>query len=256
VSLVALNTETGKIKWHYQQVPHDVWGYDVASPPVLFDYVKDGKTIPAVGQASKTGWYYINDRETGALLKKSEAFVPQHNLFAKATKEGTVLYPGILGGSNWSPSALDEISQTSFVAGIHAPIKYTLVDEPAKGNLPAVQYVSSEPTKDARWGVLSAINLTTGKMRWQVKTEQPLMGGVLATRGELVFMGEGSGHFNAYNSKTGQLIWQTKVTAGVNAPPISYEIDGVQYVAVAAGGNAIFGFPSGDQILVYTLPIK
>ncbi|MDO9150375.1 MAG: PQQ-binding-like beta-propeller repeat protein [Methylotenera sp.] len=256
VSLVALNTETGKIKWHYQQVPHDVWGYDVASPPVLFDYVKDGKTIPAVGQAGKTGWYYINDRETGALLKKSEAFVPQHNLFAKATKEGTVLYPGILGGSNWSPSALDEISQTSFVAGIHAPIKYTLVDEPAKGNLPAVQYVSSEPTKDARWGVLSAINLTTGKMRWQVKTEQPLMGGVLATRGELVFMGEGSGHFNAYNSKTGQLIWQTKVTAGVNAPPISYEIDGVQYVAVAAGGNAIFGFPSGDQILVYTLPIK
>lgn len=254
VSLVALNTETGKIKWHYQQVPHDVWGYDVASPPVLFDYVKDGKTIAAVGQAGKTGWYYINDRKTGALLTKSEAFVPQHNLFAKATNEGTVLYPGILGGSNWSPSALDESSQTSFVAGIHAPIKYTLVDEPAKGNLPAIQYVSSEPTKDARWGVLSAINLTTGKIRWQVKTEQPLMGGVLATRGGLVFMGEGSGHFNAYNSESGQLIWQTKVTAGVNAPPISYEIDGVQYVAVVAGGNAIFGFPSGDQVLVYALP--
>lgn len=253
VSLVALDTETGKIKWHYQQVPHDVWGYDLASPPVLFDYVKDGKKIAAVGQAGKTGWYYVNDRATGQLIMKSDAFVPQKNLFAKATAEGTVLYPGILGGSNWSPSALDEQNQTSFVAGIHAPIKYTLVEEPAKNGLPAIRYASSEPTKDPRWGVLSAINLTTGKMRWQVKTQQPLMGGVLATRGGLVFMGEGDGKLNAYNSNTGDLLWQAKVDAGVNAPPISYEIDGVQYIAVVAGGNAIFGFPTGDNVLVYTL---
>lgn len=108
VSLVALDTETGKLKWFYQQVPHDVWGYDLASPPVLFDYIVNGKKIPAVGQAGKTGWYYINDRTTGQLLKKSEAFVPQKNMFAKASKEGTVLYPGILGGANWSPTALDE----------------------------------------------------------------------------------------------------------------------------------------------------
>lgn len=253
VSLVALDTETGKIKWHYQQVPHDVWGYDLASPPVLFDYKKDGKTIPAVGQASKIGWYYVHDRMTGALLMKSEAFVPQKNLFAKATKEGTVLYPGILGGANWSPSAVDEMTQTSFVAGIHAPIKYTLVDEPAKDDAPAIRYASSEPTKDPRWGVLSAINLTTGKMQWQIKTEQPLIGGLLATRSGLLFVGEGNGSFNAYNSATGDLLWQAKADAGVNAPPISYEIDGVQYIAVAAGGNSIFGYTAGDNILVYAL---
>lgn len=253
VSLVALDTETGKLKWHYQQVPHDVWGYDLASPPVLFDYIKGGKSIAAVGQAGKTGWYYVNDRATGALLMKSEAFVPQKNLFAKATKEGTVLYPGILGGSNWSPSALDEKTQTSYVAGIHAPVKYTLVEEPAKDGLPAIRYASSEPTKDPRWGTLSAINLATGKIQWQVKTEQPLMGGVLATRGDLLFMGEGSGNFNAYNRNTGDLLWQTKVDAGVNAPPVSYEIDGVQYVAVVAGGNAIFGYQAGDNIVVYAL---
>lgn len=253
VSLVALDTETGKLKWHYQQVPHDVWGYDLASPPVLFDYKKDGKTIAAVGQASKTGWYYVNDRATGKLLMKSEAFVPQKNLFAKASKEGTVLYPGILGGSNWSPSALDEANQTSFVAGIHAPIKYTLVEEAAVDGKPAIRYASSEPTQDPRWGVVSAINLATGKIQWQVKTEQPLMGGLLATRSGLLFMGEGSGNFNAYNSNTGDLLWQAKVDAGVNAPPISYEIDGVQYVAVVAGGNAIFGYTSGDNIVVYAL---
>lgn len=253
VSLVALDTETGKLKWHYQQVPHDVWGYDLASPPVLFDYNKDGKTIAAVGQASKTGWYYVNDRATGKLLMKSEAFVPQKNLFAKASKEGTVLYPGILGGSNWSPSALDEANQTSFVAGIHAPIKYTLVEEAAVDGKPAIRYASSEPTQDPRWGVISAINLATGKIQWQVKTEQPLMGGLLATRSGLLFMGEGNGHFNSYNSNTGDLLWQAKVDAGVNAPPISYEIDGVQYVAVVAGGNAIFGYTSGDNIVVYAL---
>ena len=253
VSLVALDTETGKIKWHYQQVPHDLWGYDLASPPVLFDYKTNGKTIAAVGQASKTGWYYVNDRVTGKLLMKSDAFVPQKNLFAKPTKEGTVLYPGILGGSNWSPSALDESKQMSFVAGIHSPIKYTLVEEPAKNGAPAIRYAASEPTKDPRWGLMSAINLSTGKIKWQVKTDQPLIGGLLATSSGLLFMGEGSGNFNAYNSNTGDLLWQTKVDAGVNAPPITYEIDGVQYVAVAAGGNSIFGYTAGDNIMVYAL---
>lgn len=79
------------------------------------------------------------------------------------------------------------------------------------------------------------------------------MGGVLATRGGLLFMGEGDGFFNAYASNSGELLWQVKADAGVNAPPISYEIDGEQYVAVAAGGNAIFGFTAGDNILVYKL---
>lgn len=256
VSLVALDTETGKLKWHYQQVPHDLWGYDLASPPVLFNYIKDGKVIPAVGQAGKTGWYYVHNRNTGELLLKSEAFVPQKNMFIKATKEGVVLYPGILGGANWSPSAVDENTQTSFVAGIHAPIKYTLVEEPAKDGLPAIRYASSEPTKDPRWGTLSAIDLANGKIKWQVKTTQPLMGGLLATRGGLIFMGEGDGFFNAYASDTGDLLWQVKADAGVNAPPISYEIDGEQYIAVAAGGNAIFGFPAGDNVLVYKLKNK
>ncbi len=254
VSLVALDTETGKLKWHYQQVPHDVWGYDLASPPVLFNYQHAGKSIPAVGQAGKTGWYYVNDRVTGKLLMKSDAFVPQKNLFAKATKEGAVLYPGILGGSNWGPTALDEANQISYVSAIHAPIMYTLVEEDGKDGLPPIRYASSEPTKDPRWGVLSAINLGTGKMKWQVKTDQPLTGGLLATQGGLLFMGEGNGNFNAYSSNSGERLWQTKVDAGVNAPPISYEIDGVQYIAVAAGGNAIFGYAAGDNMMVYALP--
>ena len=254
VSLVALDTNTGQLKWHYQQVPHDVWGYDLASPPVLFNWQHNGKTIAVVGQASKTGWYYVNDRATGQLLLKSAAFVPQLNLFAKVTKEGVRLYPGILGGANWSPVSVDELAQIAFVAGIHAPIKYTLHDEPALNGKPAFHYTSSEPTDEPRWGLLSAIDLSNGQIKWQNKTEQPLMGGVLATQGKLLFMGEGNGNFNAYQNQTGALLWRTKVDAGVNAPPITYKIDNVQYVAVAAGGNAIFNYKSGDFIMVYALP--
>ncbi len=253
VSLVALDTNTGQLKWHYQQVPHDLWGYDLASPPVLFNYALNGKTIAAVGQASKTGWFYIHNRATGELLKKTEAFVPQHNLFKNATQAGTVIYPGILGGANWSPVSIDERNQRAFVAAIHSPIKYTLHETPASNGIAAIRYAASEPTDDPRWGLLSAIDLGTGKIAWQNKTAQPLVGGVLATAGGLLFMGEGNGSFNAYNSQTGQLLWQAKSEFGVNAPPITYTIDGVQYIAVASGGNSIFGYKQGDALLVYRL---
>ena len=254
VSLVALNANTGKLKWHYQQVPHDLWGYDLASPPVLFNYQLNGKAVAAVGEAGKTGWFYIHDRSTGKLLKKSDAFVPQKNMFAKATFDGVVVYPGILGGSNWSPISVDEANQRVFVSGIHAPIKYTLHEAPAKDGKPSIRYASSEPTDDPHWGTLSAIDLISGKIVWQNKTLQPLVGGTLATAGGLLFMGEGDGHFNAYNSQTGELLWQTKSEFGVNAPPITYTVDGKQYIAVASGGNSIFGYKQGDAVLVYALP--
>lgn len=254
VSLVALDADSGKLRWYYQQVPHDLWGYDVASPPALFDVTANGRKVAAVGQASKTGWFYVHDRRTGELLFKSEAFVPQENLFAKPTFEGTRIFPGILGGANWSPIAVDEVKQQVFVAAVHSPIRYTLHETPARDGAPAIRYTASEPTEGPRWGVLSAISLKDGKIRWQQKTAQPLIGGVLATAGGLVFTGEGSGHFNAYDADDGSLLWQATTDAGVNAPPVSYEIDGRQYIAVAAGGNAIFGYRQGDSMLVYALP--
>ena len=252
VSLIALDANTGKLKWHYQQVPHDIWGYDVASPPVLFYTIHKDKVIPAIGQAGKTGWFYIHHRNTGELLLKSDPFVPQSNLFTNASKEGTVIYPGILGGSNWSPVSLNTDKNLAFISGIHAPIKYTLHEKITNDKI--LKYTSSEPTNDSQWGLLSAINLSNGKIVWQHRTDQPLLGGTLATKGDLVFSGEGNGNFNAFNSQTGELLWQTKVKAGVNAPPITYMIDGRQYIAVAAGGNKIMGFTQGDFINVYSLP--
>lgn len=251
VSLVALDTETGQYKWHYQQVPHDLWGYDLASPPVLFNYKHQGKSIAAVGQASKTGWFYIHDRATGQFLTKSEAFVPQKNLFKKATPEGTVIYPGILGGANWSPVSLDEQQQRVYIAAIHSPIKYTLHDQPGNAKL---SYAASEPTEDPRWGLLSAIDLSNGKIAWQQKTDQPLIGGVLSTAGGLLFCGEGNGAFKAYDSNSGKILWQYQSEFGVNAPPITFEYQGKQYISVVSGGNSLFGFKQGDAILTFALP--
>ena len=254
VSLVALDVATGKVRWHYQQVPHDMWGYDVASPPSLFDVTIDGKIIPAVGQASKLGWYFVHDRRDGKLLYKSEAFVPQENMFKAPTKEGVIIAPGVGGGSNWSPASVDEKSGVVFVAAMHLPTRYHTEELPAADGKPAVTYYTFEPAKGPSWGTLTAIDLKArGKILWQQKTADPLVGGVLATAGGLVFTGEGNGDFSGFDAKSGARLWQFNCGAGVNAPPISYEIDGQQYIAVAAGGSQIWGFRQGGAVVVFGL---
>ena len=255
VSLVALDAETGKLKWYYQQVPHDVWGYDVASPPVLFDLPTEKGVIPAIGQASKVGWFYVHDRRTGELIYKSEPFVPQENLFARPTKEGVRIAPGAVGGSNWTPASFNPQSGLVYVGASHIPIRYSISEIPAKDGKPALRYSTLEPIEEPNWGTLTAISTREkGRIRWQKKLENPMVGGVLATAGNLVFAGEGNGFLSAFDAESGTNLWQFQCGAGVNAPPISYEVDGVQYVAVAAGGNAIFGYKQGGALIVFALP--
>ncbi len=256
VSLVALDVNTGQIRWHYQQVPHDRWGYDVASPPMLFDYVKDGKTTPAVGQASKIGYFFVHDRATGELLLKSDSFVPRSNPYARATKEGVLITPGVTGGVNWSPAAVDARAQRAYMAAIDWPVRYKTDEIPAKDGKPAIRFSSLEPVESPRSGNVSAIDLTTGQVAWQHPTPQPMIGGVLATAGGLVFAGEGNGRFSALDAENGQPLWSHTAEAGVNAPAITYSVNGRQYVAVAAGGNQLFGYKQGDALLVFALPVK
>lgn len=253
-SLVALDLKTGKLVWHYQQIPHDIWGYDVASPPVLFDATIDGKTVAALGHASKLGWYYVHDRATGKLLYKSEPFVPQQNLFALPTPEGIKVSPGVGGGANWSPVSIDTANGIVYVAAMHMPTTYRTSQLPAVDGKPPVSFIVMDTATDDRWGTLTAIDLKAkGKFLWQQKTKDPLVGGVLATAGGLVFNGEGSGDFAAYDAKTGEKLWRFACGAGVNAPPISYAIGGKQYVAVAAGGSQIWGFKQGGAVIVFGL---
>ncbi|MCX8255006.1 Pyrrolo-quinoline quinone [Beijerinckiaceae bacterium RH AL1] len=255
VSLVAVDAETGKLKWGFQQVPHDLWGYDVASPPSLFDLTIDGKRVPVVGEASKIGWYFVNDRATGKLIYKSEPFTPQTNLFATPTPDGVTIAPGVGGGSNWSPAAVDDAHDTVYVASMHLPARFKTAELPAVGGKPPVKYTTADPADVPRFGTLTALDLAhQGKILWQEKTPQPLVGGVLATAGGLVFTGEGDGDFDAFDAKTGQKLWHFVCGAGVNAPPITYSVAGKQYVAVAAGGSLIWGYPQGDALMVFALP--
>ena len=252
-SLIVLDIETGKRVWHYQQVPHDRWGYDVASPAVMFDLRTANGPVPAIAHASKMGWVFVHERETGKLLLRSEPFVPQMNLFSPpAPGEGVLVAPGIAGGANWSPTAIDAAQQLMFVAALHLPTRY-IANSVTREDGSVVSYASTQEGKE-RSGTLSAVNLQSGTIRWQVKTDEPLLGGVLATAGGLVFSGIGGRRIGAFDSSNGAQLWSAQLDAGVNAPPITYSIDGTQYIAVAAGGNSLFGFPTGDTIAVFALP--
>src|SRR5205807_9701612 len=107
---------------------------------------------------------------------------------------------------------------------------------------------------EAQWGNVSAIDLSTGKIAWQVKTEQPMMGGITSTAGGLVFTGEGNGWFKAYDAKTGAVLWQFYCGAGVNSAPSVFSVNGEEFIAVAAGGKFQLHYPLGDAGLVFGLP--
>jgi len=253
-SLVALDLRTGRLVWHYQQVPHDRWGYDVASSPVLLEVQARGKWLPAVAHASKLGWVYVHDRRTGALLFKSEPFVPQRNLFTPPQPDtGVLVAPGIAGGANWSPSAYDPVRRLFVVGALHLPTRY-VAHETRRPDGSVLHYASTQDT-DERGGTLTALDLADrGRVRWQVKTADPLIGGVLVTAGGLTFTGVGQNRLAAFSTASGRELWSWTGEAGVNAPPITYAVGGRQYVAVAVGGNALFGFPQGDVVQVFALP--
>ena len=252
-SLVALDINTGKLKWFYQQVPHDRWGYDVASPPVLFDFHTSNGTVKAVGQASKLGWFFIHDRQTGALLLRSDPFIQQENLFAPPDEAGVRIVPGTLGASSWSPVAYNPLLDTVYVSGIYQPSVFHSIRLTPTPGRPWESYTYFKQTDEPDWGIFSAVSASTGKILWQQRVDQPMVGGALTTAGGLVFTGEGNGKFNAYSAKTGELLWQYANEYGVNAPPVSYVVNGKQYIAVAAGGNRLFGFTTGDNLLVFSL---
>lgn len=248
--VVAIDATTGKTKWYYQTVPHDVWDLDAVSPPVVT--MLGGKKV--VVHAGKTAWVYVLDAATGKLVRRTENFTPQENMFALPTAEGTRMLPGANGGAEWSPIAVDPRLGYAFVAGLHQPMNYITHNAPwEKGRLWLGSAFVAIPGEE-QWGTYTAINLATGKIAWQNKVPQPMMGGALATAGGLTFTGEGNGNFNAYDSRTGKLLWQFNGGAGCNSAPMSFSYKGEQFIAVACGGNFQLNFPLGNSLYVFGLP--
>jgi len=255
-SIVAVDLATGKHKWHMQEIQHDVWDLDATSPVILFDAKdKSGQTVKAVGQAGKTGWVYVLDRETGKPIRRSEPFVEQKNMFTRATRAGVRVMPGGNGGSEWSPSAYSPQTGYLYVLGLNEHDIYKLRPEklaPPTSWLSGVWYSTGAGTTDN--GTFTAIDLNTGRIAWQDTVPDPMVGGPVATAGGVVFVGTKDRRFLGIDARTGRILWTYGAPAGVNAPPVTYMVDGRQYVAVAAGGNFQINAPRGDEVLVFALP--
>jgi len=237
--ILALDARTGTLRWFFQAVPHG-GNHDVISQVTLFDAVVDGRTVPAVGAGAKTGYYYVVDRATGELLFQSEAIVTQSNLFTPPSEAGELVAPGEAGGVSVSPTSYDPNTGYVYVAAIDRPNRQVAVPIPAANGGPALSYIRSTavPLAEAS-GTLTAIDTHhRGKIAWQVKTREPLVGGVLATAGGLVFIGEANGNFNAFDAATGASLWRFQTGANVGASVTSYAVDGRQFVAVATGAAA------------------
>jgi alcohol dehydrogenase (cytochrome c) len=253
-SLVSVDLDTGRYACHFQYIAHDVWDLDAVSPAVLVDVKdRDGKTVPGVMHAGKTGHVYVHNRSDCSLIRFSEAMVPQENMWVLPTKEGARMLPGANGGVEWSPMAVDPRMGLTYAINLHQPMTYH-VESTAypQGKLwlgGAFKVIAAEE----QWGNVTAVDYNTGKIRWQVKTPQPMIGGILATAGGLVFTGEGNGQFKAYDSGTGAILWTFQAGAGVNAPPSSYSVGGKQYIVVAAGGNVQLDYKRGNSIIAFTL---
>jgi len=248
--VVAIDATTGKTKWYYQTVPHDVWDLDAVSPPVVTKV--NGRKV--VVHSGKTAWVYVLDAATGKLVRRTDNFTPQENMFALPSAEGTRMLPGANGGNEWSPISVDPNLNYAFTAGLHQPMNYITHTAPwEKGRLWLGSAFVAIPGEE-QYGLFSAVNLATGKIAWQNKVPQPMMGGSLATAGGVVFTGEGNGDFDAFNSRTGKLLWSFNGGAGCNSAPMSFEMDGEQFIAVACGGNFQLSFPLGDAVFVFGLP--
>ncbi|RMD64694.1 MAG: quinonprotein alcohol dehydrogenase [Alphaproteobacteria bacterium] len=254
-SLVAVDLDTGEYICHFQYIAHDVWDLDAVSPPILLD-VKDrnGNTVPGLVHGGKTGHVYVHDRRDCSLIRFSEAMVPQENMWTLPTKEGARMLPGANGGVEWSPMTADEGLGLVYAINLHQPMTYHVESTPYPGGKLWLGGAFKVIPTEAQWGNVTAVDYNTGKIRWKVKTEQPMIGGIMATAGGLVFTGEGNGQFKAYDSATGNLLWTFQAGAGVNAPPASYTVNGKQYIVVAAGGNVQLNYKRGNNIIAFTLP--
>jgi alcohol dehydrogenase (cytochrome c) len=253
-SLISVDLDTGRYVCHFQYIAHDVWDLDAVSPAVLVDVRNNaGQVVPGVMHAGKTGHVYIHNRNDCSLIRFSEAMVPQENMWVLPTPEGARMLPGANGGVEWSPMAVNPNLGLTYAINLHQPMTYHVQSTPyPQGKLWLGGAFKVIPTEE-QWGNVTAVDYNTGKIRWQVKTPQPMIGGILATAGGLVFTGEGNGQFKAYDDETGAVLWKFQAGAGVNAPPSSYTVDGKQYIVVAAGGNVQLDYKRGNNIIAFTV---
>ena len=269
-SVVALDADTGKLKWHFQFTPNDEFDWDAVQVPVLADLEWKGTPRKVMLWANRNGFFYVLDRVTGTFLS-AKAFVRQNwNLGfeesgrpikaprARPSAEGTLIEPGTQGGTNWySPSfsprtglfyisSWDNYSAISTRAEVppwQETRKYTGRAPPARGSAPRPPGVAFR-TEAEGYGAVRAIDPKTGEKKWDFKMVDYTESGILTTASDLLFSGGREGHFFALDARTGELLWKVSLGGTVASGPMTYAVDGRQYVAVSADSALyVFGLP-------------
>ncbi|MGH8260493.1 MAG: PQQ-binding-like beta-propeller repeat protein [Steroidobacteraceae bacterium] len=293
VSIVALDAKTGKYRWHFQEVHHDMWDYDAPNPVILFDAKYHGRMRKAIAQAGKTGWVYILDRVTGkpliGIVEKpvmqeavqrtsptqpypiGDAIVPQQidiapeedvhlvnhgRIFTPfGTKQPAFWKP--LAAINWPPSAYDPTTHTMYICASDAfwGAKSAGPDYPVD---PGELYSGSmvQRIRSPSRGIFAALDVTTNRLVWRQQWVDKCYSGSVATAGGLLFVGRNDGRLTALDSSDGQKLWQFQTDGGVNAPASVFEHDGKEYVVVLAGGTALAGSKRSDGLWLFSLDGK
>ena len=289
VSIVAIEARTGKYRWHFQQVHHDLWDYDSPSPVVLFDMIYNGQAREAAAEIGKTGWVYILDRVTGKpLIGIDEMPVPQEprqntaatqpfpvgdavvphsidippagfrlvnegRIFTPYWDKPVVAKPGSWGGTNWPPSSYDPRLGFLFVCANDQMGRFRVgasqEPNPGAGNTQGLFGFSDIPLN----GIFAAVDMRTNKIVWRQRWKDSCYSGSAATAGDIVFTGRNDGRFVALDSRNGDVLWEFQTGAGVNSTASIFQYQGHQKVAIVSAGNSFAGSPTGDSLWLFSL---
>jgi alcohol dehydrogenase (cytochrome c) len=258
-SVIALDADTGKLKWYYQFTPHDELDYDSTQVPVLADITFQGRPRKVMLWANRNGVMYVLDRTTGEFLR-GKPYVKTNWLDGFDAKgkphkvkfpsaEGTLINPHVHGGTNWAPPSFSprtglfyvaswENSGTMAVEGQFPKAATANGRQTAMGQTNLVPFTNDDTEP---FGVVRAYDPNTLEPKWEFKMSDITWGGTLVTASDLVFSGGREGYFMALDAKSGALLWKASVGGQVNAAAMSYSVNGKQYVAIAAG-NALFAY--------------
>jgi alcohol dehydrogenase (cytochrome c) len=268
-SVLAINPKDGKIKWHYQFSPNDPFDYDSVAEMVLATI--HGKKV--LIDANRNGFLYVIDRETGKPIA-AHAYIDKINwakgidlksgrpieteLVAKAKAgEKVELWPSLLGGKNWEPISYDPKKEIAYINTLNIGFNYKSAPAEYKAGqfywgidlTLGFAWAKNPDGSDAPRGYLKAVDPMTGKIKWSVPSALPRFSGVLSTAGGLVFVGQLDGRFEAFDADTGKELWHFQTGSGIEGQPVTWEEDGVQYIAVTSGIGGVYALYSGDPRL-------
>jgi alcohol dehydrogenase (cytochrome c) len=251
-SLLAIDVDTGKMRWHFQFTPHDVHDWDANQIPVLVDAEFGGRARSLVLMANRNGFFYVLDRKTGEYLRGTP--------YAKQTwakglddkgrpiafpnmepsEKGTLVYPSLQGSTNWSSP-----SYSPMTGMIYVPVREmgSIYYKSSVEYRPGTYFTggSEKALDEEAWGAVRAIDIETGNAAWDFKLPSPPWAGVMATAGGLVFGGSNEGNFYAVDANTGKPLWQFQTGGPIRCGPMSFLSEGKQRVAVS-GGRSLFVF--------------